>query len=77
MNHAGYHGVKLFFENRLEEAEQYFFTNNNRFPIFSLGYSTMAHLKAMMTWAPEDISNAVDRLEHTKVSFLATGFLFL
>eukprot|EP01138_Halocafeteria_seosinensis_P016376 gb/GECG01016707.1/.p1 GENE.gb/GECG01016707.1/~~gb/GECG01016707.1/.p1 ORF type:complete len:872 (+),score=112.04 gb/GECG01016707.1/:1-2616(+) len=67
INHAGYRGVQMFFENRLVEAEQYFLTNRNRFPVFSLGYATMAYLKAMMTWTPEDIERAVDRLEHTKV----------
>lgn len=43
-------GVTLFFRNRFKEAEDLFYTERNRLPVFALCWATMAYIKAIITF---------------------------
>lgn len=66
INQRCYVGVQLFFNNRIQEAEQFFGGEIERYPIFSLAYSSMGFLRALMTWERVDIDMANSRLKQTR-----------
>jgi hypothetical protein len=49
------------------QAEEHFFKERNRLPLFALGYAMMAFMRAMMTFGRVEIQEAEMRLKHTLV----------
>jgi hypothetical protein len=50
------------------QAEQHFFRERNRIPVFALGYASMAFMRAMMTFGKAEIEEAEARVRHALVS---------
>lgn len=67
MNRLCMRGMELFFSNRFLDAEEFFRMEHLRVPIFSLAYSSVAFMRALMTFAPDDIVIAQKRLSATQV----------
>jgi hypothetical protein len=58
------HGIDKFFLNDFDAAERFFEREKNRVPIFALSFSTLAWLRSLMTWEPEEIAGAHKRLKN-------------
>lgn len=67
MNRLCMRGMELFFSNKFQEAEDFFKFEHLRVPIFSLAYACVAFMRALMTFAPDDITVAQNRLVSTQV----------
>ena len=49
------------------QAEAFCARERNRLPVFALGHSTIALMRALMTFAHAEVQEANDRLQHTLV----------
>lgn len=61
-NVAGEFGVGLFFLNRFAASEGFFARQSDRIPLFALGQSTLAYMRAILTWRRSDVDKAITML---------------
>lgn len=67
-------GFGLFFDNKQIQAEKFFAEYKDSIPVFSLGYSTMAVVRAIMSFETGDIQNAIKALGETEgLAYAATA----
>ncbi|KJE93018.1 hypothetical protein CAOG_03881 [Capsaspora owczarzaki ATCC 30864] len=67
-------GFGLFFKNQQTEAENFFAAYKDSIPLFSLGYSTMAFVRAIMSFETGDIQTAMKELGETEaLAYAATA----
>lgn len=59
-------GIHMFFNNRVDEAEQFFAPEADKSVIFALAYGAIAFLRANLTWEPHELEEAKRRLEHAQ-----------
>lgn len=60
------HGMDLFFTNRFSEADRFFSAFADTVPIFSLSLGAVSFMRGVMTWAPEELAMAQERLKATQ-----------
>lgn len=60
------HGMDLFFTNRFSEADRFFSAFADTVPIFSLSLGAVSFMRGVMTWAPDELATAQERLKATQ-----------
>jgi hypothetical protein len=66
-NERAIYGVELFFNNKFQEAEDFFKTEKHVFPVYALGHAVLSFMKAIMTWEKADLALAQERLLEARV----------
>ena len=58
------YGSNLFFNNHIKDSEIFFKNGINKWPLYTLGYSIIGYIKAVLTWDDTDLNEAFYRLDH-------------
>ncbi|KAJ3128165.1 Tetratricopeptide repeat protein 39B [Nowakowskiella sp. JEL0407] len=61
-----FRGAGLFFDNRADESAKLFDTNSAVDPVYALGTSCLAFMKAFISFSESDIKQCTEILEHTE-----------
>ena len=65
LNRLAIQGVREFFNNKFEKAEEFFRFERLRVPVFSISYATLAWLRAVASWDTASVIEAKQRLATT------------